>query len=138
METVIKVGQVINFKLKIPSLTSVSVCRRIQNGGRTKNIIVKFIHRFDKKAILRKKDLSLSNLQVMDSLIDVSSRRRLLATAREARQKAFVFIWTKNGRIMVRKGDGEPVIVINIRRVVNCINIFYITTCKSLFIFAYF
>lgn len=100
-------------------------CHRLgrKPNGNTPGIIVKFVRRHEKEEFLRKRrvkrNLNLSHVNkqggtpiyINESLSP--ERRRLLAMARTVkREKAYAFIWVRNGKIFLRKQENAPVIVV--------------------------
>lgn len=105
----------------------IDACHRV--GRRTaekrpRGIILKFVRRTDKDAIMkkrqeRKRDFSTRHLGMSsdtpvylnDSLSP--SRRRLLGRARQLKtEKGYKYLWLRNGNILLRRQEGSPVIEI--------------------------
>jgi hypothetical protein len=108
-------------------------CHRLpamRDSGRPPGIIVKFVRRFDKEALLKKRRIkrdfstqhlglqSVSPIYINESLCP--ERRRLLALARKAKgEKNYKFLWVRNGRILARRAEGLPVIVMETMQDLN-------------------
>ncbi|XP_046671348.1 uncharacterized protein LOC124361342 [Homalodisca vitripennis] len=103
----------------------VDACHRLgrQTGDNPPGIIVKFVRRFDKEALLKKRRVkrTLSTrhigrsddrpIYVNESLSP--ARRRLYAMARRVqKEKDFKFLWVRNGKIFLRKEENSPIKVI--------------------------
>jgi hypothetical protein len=123
IEVIQKVGDAIGMPI---SETMVDACHRLGKGksqNQAPGIIVKFVRRIDKAQFMIKKklakDLSTAKLglsvtrpiYINDSL--TKRRRELLSAARQAkREHGFAFVWTREGRILVRKSETGPVVEI--------------------------
>lgn len=123
IEVVQNVGKAIGMEL-VPSM--IDACHRLGRGNddRPPGIIVKMVRRLDKEDVLKKRREKgkLSTLHMglaIDSPIYINeslspARRKLLAAARRFKaENHFKYIWHKNGKIFLRKDDGEPVLPIN-------------------------
>lgn len=86
---------------------------------------MKFTRRTTKEEMLHKRkvkrnfntdDLGFRNRQadvvyINESLLQ--NRRRILNAARTLkREKGYTFVWVRNGRIFLRKNEGDPMIVV--------------------------
>lgn len=122
--TIVKqVGQALDMEI---TDTMVDACHRLgkQTGENPPGIIVKFVRRFDKEEILKKRRVkrTLSTRHIPgrtdDRAIYVNeslspARRRLHAMARQVqREKNYKFLWVRNGKIFLRKEENAPVKVI--------------------------
>ncbi|XP_031338839.1 uncharacterized protein LOC116167585 [Photinus pyralis] len=105
----------------------VDACHRLgtKQEGRIRGIIVKFVRRATKEEFLRKRkikrnlntsDIGSTNypadvVYINESLSPV--RRKVLAAARSVkRDHGYKFVWVKNGKIFLRKNEGDKVIVL--------------------------
>lgn len=123
-DVVKKVGEALGVKI---ADDMIDACHRV--GGRTgekrpRGIILKLVRRTDKDTIMRKRqerkrDFSTRHLGMSsdtpvylnDSLSP--SRRRLLGRARQLKiEKAYKYLWLRNGNILLRKQEGSPVLEI--------------------------
>lgn len=86
-------------------------------------IIIKFTRRIDKEELLRKRrikrDFSTRHLGLASDIplyLNESlapERRRVLALARRIKaEKGYKYLWIRNGKILMRKIDGQAVIVL--------------------------
>lgn len=117
-----QVGTAIGFQLSDEMIDN---CHRL--GGsredRPAGVIVKFVRRFDKEKFLtmkrQKKDLTTRHLGfASDTPVYINealcpARRRLYAQARQIKkEKHYKYIWLRNGKILLRKDDGGPVVAV--------------------------
>lgn len=104
----------------------VDACHRMgsRQDGKSRGIIVKFTHRNVKEDVLHKRKVKRNfnshDINFTDSPTEViyvneslsPARRKILNAARALkREKGFTFVWVKNGRIFLRKNEGDPVIM---------------------------
>lgn len=104
----------------------IDACHRMgtKQEGRKRGIIVKFTRRSVKEEMLQKRkvkrNFNTHDLNFKDTQADVvyineslsPARRRILNAARALkREKGYTFVWVKNGRIFLRKNEGDPVVV---------------------------
>lgn len=104
----------------------VDACHRLgsKQEGRKRGIIVKFTRRDVKEDVLNKRkikrnfnthDLNIKNSPAEVVYINESlspNRRKILNAARALkREKGYTFVWVRNGRVFLRKSEGDPVIV---------------------------
>ncbi|XP_022184148.2 uncharacterized protein LOC111043494 [Nilaparvata lugens] len=100
-------------------------CHRLPSKDRDRPpaIIAKFVRRFDKEALLQKRRIKrdfstrhLGHQQISPIYLNESlcpERRRLLALAKKAKGEGnFKYLWVRNGKVLARRTDGQPVIVI--------------------------
>lgn len=120
LETVKKVGVALNM---IIENDMVDACHRLYKKPGTEGpagIIVKFVRRVNKEEMIRKRkvkrDLSTRHLDLpMDKQIYINeslcpTKRRLLALARvKKKDLGYAFLWVRNGKILMRKKEGERV-----------------------------
>ncbi|XP_046671022.1 uncharacterized protein LOC124361030 [Homalodisca vitripennis] len=124
-DVVKEVGKALNMNI---DEGMIDACHRIGRKGsekdRPRGIIVKFVRRTDRDALMnkrreRKKDFSTRHLGlntdipifVNDSLSP--SRRRLFALARQQKKdKGYKYLWLRNGNILMRQHDGGEIIEI--------------------------
>ncbi|XP_039287801.1 uncharacterized protein LOC120352170 [Nilaparvata lugens] len=98
-------------------------CHRLptRDQKKTPPIIIKLTRRIDKEEILRrrrvKRDFSTRHLNLPSDIplyVNESlapERRKVLALAKVAKtEKAYKYLWIRNGKILMRKSDGKPVI----------------------------
>lgn len=126
-ENVLDVVKEVGKALDIEILDSmIDTCHRLGNrqNNSAPGIIVSFVRRFDKEEFLRKRRVKRNlntthiNRQGTSNPIYVNEslsfeRRRLLAAARAVkRDKAYTFLWVRHGRILLRKDENSPVIVV--------------------------
>jgi hypothetical protein len=120
------VGKALSFDI---SDSMVDACHRLGRGNNTSTtsppgIIVKFVRRMDKDELLRlrrvKGTLSTRHMGLtMDQPIyigeSLTKKRRMLfnAARKVRREKQYKYLWVRNGKIFLRKSDGEKVISIN-------------------------
>lgn len=113
MEKVNKVAR----SLRLPELTPtdiVSMHRLASKPDKIPGIIVRFMSQTTRDLWLSKR-LHLkedgNNVYLLENL--TKHEKSLLWSAKEcAKEKAYKYVWYRNGRVLVRKADGEPVIVI--------------------------
>uniref|UniRef100_A0A1B6C3I0 FP protein C-terminal domain-containing protein n=1 Tax=Clastoptera arizonana TaxID=38151 RepID=A0A1B6C3I0_9HEMI len=126
-QTVIKV--ISGFGLNLNTSNFCSAYRLPQNPYKPndpRKISVKFVHHSDKeclmnkrkfKKVLKAKELgydSSREIYLTDSL--TAENRKLLALTREAKtEKGIRYIWTTDGKILIRRNEGGPVKVIRSR-----------------------
>lgn len=127
-EDVVSIVEEVGKALDVPITPSmIDACHRLGKGNGPNNsppgIIVKFVRRFDKEELMRKRrvkrDLSTRHLNLpMDQPIYINealtmTRRRLFAAARQAkREKHYKYLWVRGGKIFLRKEESAPVIVV--------------------------
>jgi hypothetical protein len=86
-------------------------------------IIIKFTRKIDKDELLRrrrvKRDFSTRHLNLPSDIplyLNESlspERRKVLSLARMAKvERAYKYLWIRNGKILMRKSDGKPVITL--------------------------
>lgn len=123
LDVVKQVGRALDMDV---SDNMVDACHRLGKrlgGGGPSGIIVKFVRRIDKEEFIRrrrvKRTLSTRHLNMADDrpiFVNESltpSRRRLLFQARTLqKEKAYKFLWTRNGKIFLRKEEGSHVKVV--------------------------
>lgn len=123
VETIVmKVGEALGVPIEN---SMIDACHRLRtpDSGKPPGIIVRMVRRMDCELILKKKrekkDLSTRHIGLaLDSPIYVNEsltpgNRRLLAAARAARKaKNYRYLWVRNGKILLRKDDGQGVVVI--------------------------
>ncbi|KAG8300561.1 hypothetical protein J6590_073413 [Homalodisca vitripennis] len=103
----------------------VDACHRLgrQTGDNPPGIIIKFVRRFDKEELLKKRrvkrTLSIRHIGRSDDrpiYVNESlspARRRLYAMARRVqKEKDLKFLWVRNGKIFLRKEENSPIKVI--------------------------
>lgn len=105
--------------------TMVDACHRLGKKpgpkGEPPGIIVKFVRRFDKEELLRKrrvkKEFSTRHMNMnVDTPVYINeslsaARRRLVAAAREVkRERQYKYLWVRGGKIFLRKEDSAAVI----------------------------
>ncbi|XP_031340941.1 uncharacterized protein LOC116181804 [Photinus pyralis] len=131
LKIVISVGNAVNFKI---TPTVVDVAHRLRprdnNTNRPSGIIIKFVRRYDKEGFLRavksRKNFSSHDLTDNASLLELPSsqifaveslspyNKQLFHQCRQFKKDhAFKYLWTKNGRIFLRRADGENVSIIS-------------------------
>jgi hypothetical protein len=127
MELLKKMSDVINFDFKEEMVDN---CYRYKvpnaDPSRSTGIVVRFVRKLDKirfvacrrdKRNLNSRDLGFyegnaSVIYVNDSL--TQERRKLLRAAKEKKkEKQYTFLWVRNGRIFMRKSDGERYVTID-------------------------
>lgn len=122
-EVVLTVTRAIRFKLESWMIDAVHRLAGNTTDSRPRGIILKLVRRVDYNELLRlakvKKGFSASELgYVSDSKIYINpsmskENKALLAAAREkARTSGYRYVWFVNGKIMVRKAQGQPAILI--------------------------
>lgn len=104
----------------------IDACHRLgaKQDRKVRGIIVKFTRRTIKGNMLHKRkvkrnfnthDLGFKDLQADVVYINESlspARRKILNAARALkREKGYSYVWVRNGRIFLRKNEGDPVIV---------------------------
>lgn len=124
-EVVRKVGVALD--MNIPR-EAIDICHRLgkrPNSDTPAGIIVKFVRREDKIKMLEKRrvkrNLSTQHLGYKQAAVPVyvneslsPARRKLLAEARRLkREKGYTFLWVRNGKIFLRKKEGDPVTLIS-------------------------
>lgn len=125
-EVVRRVASVLRFDLKPEMVDAVHRLAGSSDGSRPRGIIVKFVRRGDCDELLRlakvKKGFSASELNVnSDSKIYVNPslskmNRELLYLAKTAAREGVVkYVWFSNGKVLVRKKEGQPAIHISTR-----------------------
>lgn len=95
-----------------------------KKDGKHRGIIVKFTRRIIKEELLGKRkikrnlnthDLNMKNSPAEVVYINESlspARRKILNAARALKkEKGYTFVWVRDGRIFLRKNEGDPVIV---------------------------
>lgn len=117
-----EVGKALDFPI---SDSMIDACHRLGRGQNNKpsGIIVKFVRRLDKEEFMRrrrvKRNLNSTHINrtegqpiyINESLSP--ERRRLMALARVVkREKAYTFLWVRNGKIFLRKDENTPVFVV--------------------------
>jgi hypothetical protein len=115
---------------------SIDACHRLGNkqDGRRRGIIVKFTRRIVKEDLLQRRkvkrnfntsDIGITSgpantIYINESL--TQNRRKVLNAARAIqKEKNFAFVWVKNGKIFLRKREGERVIVLTSLDQVNAL-----------------
>ncbi|XP_046686224.1 uncharacterized protein LOC124371900 [Homalodisca vitripennis] len=128
-ENVVSVVKEVGKALDMPITDSmIDACHRLGRRSGPNNqpaaIIVKFVRRLDKEELMKKrtvkKNFSTRHINMTtDSQIYINeslspARRRLFVMAREAKKtKNFKYLWVRNGKILMRRDDGQPVIHVN-------------------------
>lgn len=106
----------------------ISACHRLRNReetGKPPGIIVKTVRRMDVQEILKKRrdkrnfsthHIGLTASPAVPIYVNESlcpGRRRLLNAAKNIqREKHYTFLWIRDGKILLRKADKEPVKVV--------------------------
>ena len=124
LDVVQKVGAALDFPISSEFIDS---CHRMGNRGdpnRVPGIVVKFVRKFDKEELMRKRRLKRNfstrhmglkldaPVYINDSLSP--GRKKLFATAREYKKtNGYKYLWIRNGKILLRKNDNDPVLRIN-------------------------
>lgn len=108
--------------------TMIDACHRLGKepgkNGAPPGIIVKFVRRFDKEEMLRKrrakKDFSTRHMNInIDTPVYINdslspARRRLFAAARVIKkEKQYSYLWVRGGNIFLRKEDAGAVIKVS-------------------------
>lgn len=104
----------------------IDACHRVgaKQDRKTRGIIVKFTRRTVKEDLLQKRkvkrnfnthDIGFKGSQAEVVYINESlspARRKILNAARALkREKGYSYVWVRNGRIFLRKNEGDPVVV---------------------------
>lgn len=107
------------------SREQIDVCHRLgkpRGSPRPAGVIVKFLRREDKQKLISKRkvkrNLSTQHLGYQQPAVPVyvneslsPERRKLYSAARDAKKsKNYAYLWTQNGRILMRKEQGSVVI----------------------------
>jgi hypothetical protein len=111
------------------SREAIDVCHRLgkrPDSIRPAGIVVKFVRREVKQTMLEKrrvkrnlntKDVGFTQTNAEPVYINESlspAKRKLFAAARVLkREKGYTYLWVRNGKIFMRKSQGDPVIVIS-------------------------
>lgn len=127
MEVVKQVADAIAFDFREEM---VDTCYRLRTVGATPpdrpaGIVVRFVRRIDKEQFIdlrrKKRNLNTRDLGFMEGNASVvyindsltSERRKLFNAARNVkREKLYTFLWVKNGKIFMRKNQGDRFVVI--------------------------
>lgn len=122
IETVKKVGMALDMQIKEEM---VDACHRLRNkkDGSPPTIIVKFVRRLDKQILLQKRRVkrTLSTAQMgypTSSPVYINEsltflRVKIHAAAREIKkEKNYKFLWVRDGKVLLRKEENSPVIVL--------------------------
>ncbi|XP_046681400.1 uncharacterized protein LOC124368168 [Homalodisca vitripennis] len=122
-----KMSTVINFNFD-PTMIDNCYRYKIATGeaGRSGGIVVKFTRKMDmleflakrrQKRNLNSRDLGFMDGEVTPMYVNESltpAKRKLLNAARVIKkEKQFTFLWVKNGRIFMRKTEGERFVIID-------------------------
>lgn len=105
----------------------VDVCHRLgrsSNASSSSGIVVKFVRRMDKEEMLRKRRVKRTlstrhmgmntDLPVYINESLTKKRRQLFNAARKVKnEKKYKYLWVRNGKLFMRKDDGDKVIIIN-------------------------
>lgn len=110
-----KVNEEIASKVGVPQLvkSEVSAIHRLPSRpGKVPGVIVRFTSQETRDKWLEgKKSLRGTSLYVTENMTK-HSRTLLAATKEWAKTKGYMYTWHKNGKVHLRKRDGEPVILI--------------------------
>lgn len=124
MNIVEDVGRALDVKIT-PSM--IDACHRLGKvtgpSSSPPGIIVKFVRRFDKEELMRKRrvkrDFSTRHLDLaMDQPIYINealtaARRRLFAAARQVKRgKHYKYLWLRGGNIFLRKEESAPALIV--------------------------
>lgn len=127
IDVIMQVAQAVSFDLKEEM---VDTCYRLRAVGgtppdRPAGIIVRFVRRIDKETLIdlrrKKRNLNTRDLGFMEGNAAVvyvndsltPERRKLFNAARDVkREKEYTFLWVKNGKIFMRKNQGDRFVVI--------------------------
>lgn len=103
-----------------------NVFRYKATGSRLGNIVVRFVRKLDKEAIMQKRrdkrNLNSRDIGFLDGESNVIyfndsltfEKRKLLNAARVIKgEKQYTYLWVRNGRIHMRKNQGDRFVVIN-------------------------
>lgn len=125
MEVVKSVGRALDLPIDESMISACHRLRSREGTGRAPGIIVKMTRRTDAVAILQrrrvKRNLSTHNIGLTSSpavpiYINESlcpGRRRLLNAARTIKnEKHYTYLWIRDGKILLRMADNEPVKVV--------------------------
>lgn len=121
------ISQVIDFAFKPEMIDN---CYRIKTNAagpaQSGSIVVRFLRKLDKERFIMKRkqkrnvnsrDLGFMEGEASPIYINESltqEKRKLLNAARVAkREKQYTFIWVNNGRVFLRKNQGDPAVVVN-------------------------
>lgn len=126
LEVVKSVARVLRFKLSSEMVDAVHRLPGSRGDSRPRGIILKFVRRMDCDELLRlskvKRGFSAAELLIQsDSKVYVNASlsktyRELLFLAKRAARGGIVkYAWYNNGKILVRKTDGQPAIHITSR-----------------------
>lgn len=122
MEIVKKIGVALDMPIKEEM---VDTCHRLRKrtDGKPATLIVKFVRRIDKHALLQKRRVkgtlttahmgytTSSPVYINECL--TFQRRKLFAAARELKtEKNYRFLWVRDGRILMRKEENAPVVLL--------------------------
>lgn len=122
LSTVTRLGQVLNSPINEDSISDIYRLRTPPGISKPPIIVVSFVKRMDKFNVLKlsreKRTLNIRDIGIIDgeqSKIYINERltsenKKILRLAKEAKtKKGYKYVWTRGGRIMIRKGDNEPV-----------------------------
>lgn len=121
-EIIKSVGKALNVTIKDEMIDACHRIGRRNDRERPRGIIVKFVRRMDKEQLMyrrkeKKRDFSTRHLNLPtdlpiylnDSLSP--TKRKLLGQARLIkREKAYKYLWLRNGHILLRKQEGSEVV----------------------------
>lgn len=126
LDIVKDVGRALKMEITDSMIDTCHRLRQKKDAKGPRGIIVKFVRRMDKEALLKKrqekkKDFSTRHLNLatptdIPVFINESlspARKRLLWQARQLKtDREYKYIWLRNGNILLRKEEGSPVITI--------------------------
>lgn len=119
------VGRALDYPVEDGMIDACHRLRTRDGSGNPPGIIVRMVRRLDAEGLLQKRrvkrnlnthDLGLTSnpagaVYVNESL--APGRRRLLNAARQLkREKGYTYLWIRGGRILMRKNEGDRVIVL--------------------------